>query len=115
MNQIAPVLVTKLDCQTYPEMCARENIRLYPTMRLFVNGKAAGDYNGHRTVLELVHWLIQVESDHRKPEEMMIRKVLDVATKGSVETRKRKPGTKNSSTTGLRCIAGIRRDIPAAN
>ena len=50
---------------------------MYPTMRVFVDGEAKGDYNGHRTVMELVHWLSHIEAEHREPGELKMQTVLE--------------------------------------
>ena len=76
VNAMAPVLVTKLNCSLYPSICNTQGIRVYPTMRVFVDGEAKGDYNGHRTVLEIVHWLSHIEAEYREPRELRMRKVL---------------------------------------
>ncbi len=77
VNQMAPVLVTKLNCSLHPSVCNEQNIRVYPTMRLFVDGEAKGDYNGHRTIMELVHWLGHMEADNRKHEDLKMNRVAD--------------------------------------
>jgi len=74
VNQMAPVLVTKLNCSLHPSICKEQDIRVYPTMRLFVNGEAKGDYNGHRTIMELVHWLGHIIG---KPGELKMKRVAD--------------------------------------
>ena len=76
VNAMAPVLVTKLNCSLYPSICNAQGIRAYPTMRIFVDGEARGDYNGHRTVMELVHWLSHIEAEHRVPDELKMHKVM---------------------------------------
>jgi thiol-disulfide isomerase/thioredoxin len=53
----APVIVAKIDCVDHQALCNRqEMIAAYPTLRLFVDGKAwrGGDYKGHRTIIEMV-------------------------------------------------------------
>ena len=77
VNQMAPVLVTKLNCSLYPSICNEQKVRAYPTMRVFVDGDAKGDYNGHRTVMELVHWLRLIEAEHREPGELKMHKVVE--------------------------------------
>ena len=64
-----PVLIGKVDCVVHQELCNfDERIQAYPTLRLFVDGKPwqAGDYNGHRTVLEMVEWLFYMEEQHKE-------------------------------------------------
>ncbi len=77
VNFMAPVLVTKVDCSDYPNICQEQQIRAYPTMRIFVNGKPEGDYDGHRTVMELVHWISHVEAQHREPGELKMQRVVE--------------------------------------
>jgi thiol-disulfide isomerase/thioredoxin len=64
-----PVVIAKVDCVTHPEVCNKqENIRAYPTLRLFVDGEPwrGGDYRGHRTLIEMVEWLQVVEDMHKE-------------------------------------------------
>ena len=77
VNAMAPVLVTKLNCSLYPSICNEQKIRFYPTMRVFVDGEGKGDYNGHRTVLEMVHWLSHLEAEHREPGQLKMQKVVE--------------------------------------
>ena len=74
-----PVLVGKVDCVHHPKLCnQQEDIRAYPTLRLFVDGQPwkGGDYRGHRTIMEMVEWLYFVEEQHKElmgwSEEQMI-------------------------------------------
>lgn len=65
-----PVAVAKVDCVTHKKVCNQlENIRAYPTLRLFIDGEVWGsgsDYKGHRTVMEMVDWLVHMEEEHKK-------------------------------------------------
>jgi len=65
-----PVFIAKVDCVTHKKVCnEQEDIRAYPTLRLFIDGIAWGsgsDYKGHRTVLEMVDWLVHMEEEHKK-------------------------------------------------
>jgi hypothetical protein len=60
-------MIARMDCVTHPKVCLGQDIRAYPTLRLFVDGKRwkGGDYRGHRTVLEMVEWLYFVEEQHK--------------------------------------------------
>ena len=61
-------MIAKIDCVSHPHVCnVQEHIRAYPTLRLFVDGERwkGGDYRGHRTVLEMVEWLLWVEEQHK--------------------------------------------------
>lgn len=44
---------------THRSLCRSQDIRAYPTLRLFVKGEQfeGGDYRGHRTVLDMVQYL----------------------------------------------------------
>ena len=65
-----PVAIGKVDCVTHKKICnEQQNIRAYPTLRLFIDGKVWGmgsDYKGHRTVIEMVDWLVHMEEEHKK-------------------------------------------------
>ena len=72
------VQIAKVDCVDNKDVCNSYDIRAYPTLRLFVDGvpwkelfedtqgnplsqTGSSDYQGHRTVLEMVEWLHFVE------------------------------------------------------
>lgn len=65
-----PVVIGKVDCVQHKSLCnQQENIRAYPTLRLFIDGKqgeGGSDYQGHRTVMEMVDWLLHMEEEHKK-------------------------------------------------
>lgn len=63
-----PVAVAKVDCVKNRFLCIQNQIRAYPTLRLFVDGKPwkGGDYQGHRTLLDMVEWLYHVEMEHKE-------------------------------------------------
>lgn len=61
-----PVMIAKVDCVIHKTLCFEQQIWAYPTLRLFVNGVPTADYRGDRTVLEMVHWLANVEEYHKK-------------------------------------------------
>eukprot|EP00536_Pseudo-nitzschia_multiseries_P009550 jgi/Psemu1/319666/estExt_fgenesh1_pm.C_2690009 len=65
-----PVIIGKVDCVVHKALCnQKEDIRAYPTLRLFIDGKAwpgGSDYKGHRTVMEMVDWLMHMEEEHKK-------------------------------------------------
>jgi thiol-disulfide isomerase/thioredoxin len=54
-----PVIIAKVDCVNHKTLCQQQDIRAYPTLRLFVKGQPyeGGDYHGHRTVIDLVQFL----------------------------------------------------------
>lgn len=73
-----PVMIAKIDCVEHRDVCLAEGLMAYPTLRLFVDGERwkAGDYRGHRTVVEMADWLQQVEDKHK--EELGDEKKLNV-------------------------------------
>lgn len=52
-----------MDCVEQSTLCREQDIRAYPTLRLFVNGEPFddGEYEGHRTVLDMVQYLNMAE------------------------------------------------------
>jgi len=66
-----PVVIAKVDCVSDKNqyLCnQQEQIRAYPTLRLFIDGKTwegGSDYKGHRTVMEMVDWLKHMEEQHK--------------------------------------------------
>lgn len=63
-----PVMIAKIDCVDHHDLCIQNDIRAYPTLRLFVDGEKwkDGDYRGHRTLLNMVEWLFLVEMEHKE-------------------------------------------------
>lgn len=63
-----PVMIAKIDCVEHRDVCLKEGLMAYPTLRLFVDGERwqGGDYRGHRTVVEMSDWLQQVEDKHKE-------------------------------------------------
>lgn len=60
-----PVLIGKIDCVNHAELCMKYDIAAYPTLKFFVNGREVGDYRGHRTVVELAHFVENMEKQHK--------------------------------------------------
>ena len=58
-----PVVIAKVDCVEHHDLCTSQNIRAYPTLRLFFEGELfeGGDYRGHRTILDMVQFLRMAE------------------------------------------------------
>lgn len=79
-----PVMVAKVDCVIHGALCAEQNIMAYPTLRLFVDGTRwkGGDYNGHRTLIEMADWLQQVEDAHKTEIESDKDKNVQLAHQG---------------------------------
>lgn len=63
-----PVLIAKVDCVLHGDLCVEQNIRGYPTLRLFVDGEphGGGDYRGDRLVIVLTDYLAAVEEEVKK-------------------------------------------------
>jgi len=62
-------VIAKIDCVSHPKVCnEQEDIRAYPTLRLFVDGEPwrSGDYHGHRTMADMVEWLYYAEEQHKE-------------------------------------------------
>mmetsp|Transcript_1368 Transcript_1368/g.2014 ORF Transcript_1368/g.2014 Transcript_1368/m.2014 type:complete len:540 (-) Transcript_1368:200-1819(-) len=62
----APVFIAKVDCVKFTDLCKKEGIMAYPTLRLFSEGKFWSDYKGHRTIMEMVSWLRVQEDEYAK-------------------------------------------------
>lgn len=80
------VQIAKVDCVENDDVCNKQRIMAYPTLRLFVDGEpwrnlfqkkqgqsmnkpsSLSDYSGHRTVLEMVEWLHFVEQQVQDDE-----------------------------------------------
>jgi thiol-disulfide isomerase/thioredoxin len=60
-----PVFIGKIDCVEHQELCMQRSIRAYPTLKFFVDGVEKGDYLGHRTVVELAHFIESMELEHK--------------------------------------------------
>ena len=72
----------EVDCVEESELCRDNNIRAYPTLRLFVNGEpfVDGEYKGHRTVLDMVLYLRMAETKLGKEKKLSpdkLRSALD--------------------------------------
>lgn len=61
-----PVMIAKVDCVDHQDFCNSHQIRAYPTLRLFIDGKHNDDYRGHRTVIEMADWLHLKETEHKQ-------------------------------------------------
>lgn len=65
-----PILIGKVDCVEHHDLCMQNEIRAYPTLKFFVDGEVKGDYKGHRTVVELAHFIEAMEKEHKgKPHD----------------------------------------------
>jgi len=67
-----PVVVAKVDCVEQAVLCRDQDIRAYPTLRLFANGNPfdGGEYTGHRTVLDMVQYLTLAEKKLGKEKKL---------------------------------------------
>lgn len=79
-----PVMIAKVDCVDNHVLCSQQNVMAYPTLRLFVDGKPwrAGDYRGHRTVVEMADWLQQIEDTHKTEMDSESSKNVQLAHRG---------------------------------
>mmetsp|Transcript_40375 Transcript_40375/g.121661 ORF Transcript_40375/g.121661 Transcript_40375/m.121661 type:complete len:561 (-) Transcript_40375:397-2079(-) len=64
-----PVFVAKIDCVIHGDLCMKQVIRGYPTLRLFHDGEHMSDYRGHREVVEMTHWLTNIEKSVQAKDE----------------------------------------------
>ncbi|EED94960.1 predicted protein, partial [Thalassiosira pseudonana CCMP1335] len=60
-----PVMIGKIDCVDHGGLCQRMQIQAYPTLKFFVDGEEMGDYRGHRTVIEMAHFIAEMEKTHK--------------------------------------------------
>lgn len=72
-----PAMIAKVDCVVHKDLCMKQMIRGYPTLRLFIHGGAVNppvpdkqtvEYNGPRTVLEMTNWLAAREEEHKNDD-----------------------------------------------
>jgi thiol-disulfide isomerase/thioredoxin len=59
----SPILVGKVDCVNNHQLCRKQNIMSYPTIRLFVNGELYSDFFGSRTVVNLLQFVVLAEEN----------------------------------------------------
>jgi len=84
-----PVLIGKVDCVDHHDLCMENNIRAYPTLKFFVDGEEKGNYNGHRTVVELAHFIEAMEKEHKgKHNEELVKssETIGVAKDRTIQT-----------------------------
>jgi thiol-disulfide isomerase/thioredoxin len=76
-----PVMIAKIDCVLHKQVCMKQGILGYPTLRLFVDGERwkGGDYRGDRTVVAFADWLQQVEDAHKTDTENSSAKNVQLA------------------------------------
>ncbi|EFA84124.1 SNF2-related domain-containing protein [Heterostelium album PN500] len=48
------VVIAKLDCDVHKELCGKYDVSGYPTLKVFAKSKEAKDYNGMRSIEEIV-------------------------------------------------------------
>ena len=62
-----------MDCVDQSELCREHDIRVYPTLRLFINAEpfGGGEYKGHRTVLDMVQYLKMAEEKLGKEKKLV--------------------------------------------
>jgi len=84
-----PVLIGKVDCVSHHELCMSRGIRAYPTLKFFTDGEEVGDYKGHRTVVELAHFIEEMEKDHKGKDagdSVKSSEAKDVAAERTIKT-----------------------------
>eukprot|EP00571_Detonula_confervacea_P011476 CAMPEP_0172303988 /NCGR_PEP_ID=MMETSP1058-20130122/5450_1 /TAXON_ID=83371 /ORGANISM="Detonula confervacea, Strain CCMP 353" /LENGTH=496 /DNA_ID=CAMNT_0013015031 /DNA_START=178 /DNA_END=1668 /DNA_ORIENTATION=- len=84
-----PILIGKVDCVHHHQLCLDHQIRAYPTLKFFVDGGEKGDYRGHRTVVELAHFIEAMEKEHKgkeKGDSVKSTDALDVAAERTIRT-----------------------------
>ena len=64
----SPILLAEVDCTsaTGTKVCAKYNIRGYPSLKLFKHGTPFKDYEGERKSKDLVEWLKKHAKDFSK-------------------------------------------------
>jgi hypothetical protein len=72
-----PVVIAKVDCVEESDLCREYDVRAYPTLRLFANGEPfnGGEYQGHRTVLDMVQYLKIAEESLGKEKKLSSERV----------------------------------------
>lgn len=67
-----PVAIAKVDCVEESDLCREYDVRAYPTLRLFANGEPfdGGEYQGHRTILDMVQYLKIAEEKLGKEKKL---------------------------------------------
>lgn len=84
-----PVLIGKVDCVDHHDLCMTRGIRAYPTLKFFVDGEEKGDYRGHRTVVEMAHFIEEMEKQHKGKkgdEQVASSEAKDVAADRTIRT-----------------------------
>jgi len=75
-------------------------IRAYPTLKFFVDGEEKGDYRGHRTVVEMSHFIEQMEKEHKGKDEgtdVKSSEAKDVAADRTIRTEEHEAYAENLS------------------
>lgn len=101
-----PAVIAKVDCAKHVELCTENNIRGYPTLRMYVDGERIADYNGHRTVVELTYFLGQTEANHKSSREHGDLKMVHVKAAAAERTLKTDEQSRMS-----RSLSFERRDL----
>ena len=57
----SPIVIGKVDCVTNHQLCRKQSIMSYPTIRLYVNGEIYKDFFGSRTVVNLLQFVVLAE------------------------------------------------------
>ena len=82
-----PVVIAKVDCVDQSDLCREHDVRAYPALRLFVDGEPfeGGEYQGHRTVLDMVQYLKMAEEKLGKEKKLSSSTSLNSALEKHLE------------------------------
>jgi hypothetical protein len=61
-------------------------IQAYPTLKFFVDGEEMGDYRGHRTVIEMAHFIAEMEKTH-KGKGGVAQDATEIASDRTIQTK----------------------------
>ena len=72
-----------MDCVEESDLCREYDVRAYPTLRLFANGEPfdGGEYQGHRTVLDMVQYIKIAEEKLGKERKLSSESLGDALEK----------------------------------
>ena len=82
------MLIGKVDCVSHDDLCNEYLVTAYPTLKFFVDGEEAANFNGHRTVVEMAHFIENMEKEHKgKEATVKTRTATAVATERTITTQ----------------------------
>jgi len=59
LHKTTKVKLVKVDCAIYPQLCRDSNVRAFPSIMLFMEGKLNQKYDGDRTVDAMTQWTVK--------------------------------------------------------